>query len=399
MLIVKILFLDQSGKLGGAELCLADIAKQTEHVRLVGVFADGTFPAYLRQLDVPVKVLTNEALQVKKTSGLPAGLRSLRQLTPLVVKVTQLSRCHDLIYANTQKALVVGAIAAFLSRRPFVYHLHDIVSPEHFSAANCRIIVALANRAALIIANSQASRDAFVLAGGKVDKLHVVYNGFDPDIYTRCADTKRQYERRALRAELISSDSLRENKKTPFIVGHFSRLSPWKGQHVLIEALQYCPDNVVVLLAGDALFGEQDYVQQLQQQIKTLNLDHRVKFLGFRSDVPRLIAACDLAAHTSTAPEPFGRVIVEAMLCGCPVVAAAAGGATEIVEHSKTGWLVPPGDAAKLADVIRLAHDQPVQAKAIAQRGRKQAQQQFNLTVVNAQINRLLKETMQSVFL
>lgn len=62
---------------------------------------------------------------------------------------------------------------------------------------------------------------------------------------------------------------------------------------------------------GDALFGEQDYVQQLHQQVETLNLESQVKFLGFRSDIPQLMAACDLVAHTSTAPEPFGRVIVK----------------------------------------------------------------------------------------
>jgi glycosyltransferase involved in cell wall biosynthesis len=52
------------------------------------------------------------------------------------------------------------------------------------------------------------------------------------------------------------------------------------------------------------------------------------------------MAACDLVTHTSTAPEPFGRVIVEAMLCGTPVIAAGAGGATELIEHGKTGWLI-----------------------------------------------------------
>ncbi|MEM6452231.1 MAG: glycosyltransferase family 4 protein, partial [Cyanobacteria bacterium P01_D01_bin.105] len=113
-------------------------------------------------------------------------------------------------------------------------------------------------------------------------------------------------------------------------------------------------------------------------------------FLGFRTDVPDLMAACDLVAHTSTASEPFGRVIVEAMLCGRPVVAAAAGGAIEIVEHGTTGWLTPPGNAAKLADIITTACVHPVQADTIAQQGQVSAQQRFSLTAVNAQINGLL---------
>ncbi|MEB3357457.1 MAG: glycosyltransferase [Synechococcales bacterium] len=387
---MRILFLDQSGKLGGAELCLADIAQAFGQTCLVGVFAEGNFPDHLRQLNIPVKVLAEQTLEVQKASGLLTGLKSLNKLLPLVATVTQLSKAYDLIYANTQKALVVGAIASFLSGRPLVYHLHDIVSPDHFSATNRRIIVTLANRAALVIANSQASRDAFIEAGGRSDRLHVVYNGFHPALYASqtgddtCSAQASQRLRQTLTANLPSA--------APFIVGHFSRLSPWKGQHILIEALQHCPDHVVALLVGDALFGEQDYVQQIHRQVEALQLQHRVHFLGFRSDIPQLMAACDLVAHTSTAPEPFGRVIVEAMLCGTPVVAAAAGGAAELVDHGSTGWLSPPGEAEKLAEVINLVCAQSDGARAIAQKAQQQAQVRFNLTHTNQQIKHLLNQ-------
>ena len=380
---MRILFLDQSSKLGGAELCLADIAQHFGQASLVGVFTEGPFPDHLRQLNVPVKILTDQTLEVQKASGLLTGLKSLNRLIPLIAKVAQLSQQYDLLYANTQKALVVGALASFLSRRPLVYHLHDIVSPDHFSSINRRIIITLANQAALIIANSQASRDAFIQAGGHSDRVHVVYNGFNPETYANCLDTT---ERQHLRSQLAPTG-------TPFLVGHFSRLSPWKGQHILIDALQYCPDNVIVLLVGDALFGEQDYAQQLHQQVAALNLEHRVKFLGFRSDIPQLMTACDLVAHTSTAPEPFGRVIVEAMLCGTPAVAAAAGGAVELIDHEQTGWLTPPGDANKLADIINTCQSNPQQATSIAQRARPQASQRFDLKSVNLQINQLLNDT------
>ncbi|MEO0458445.1 MAG: glycosyltransferase [Cyanobacteria bacterium P01_A01_bin.114] len=396
---MKLLFLDQSGKLGGAELCLADIAQPFQSTCLVGVFAEGAFPEYLRDRNIPVKILTDQTLRVQKASGLLAGLKSLNRLVPLIANVAQLSQQYDLIYANTQKALVVGAIASLLSRRPLVYHLHDIVSPEHFSATNRRIIITLANRAALVIANSQSSREAFVQAGGRADRVRIVYNGFCPEAYASCLD---DVVRTQLRDELAAGSAQAAPQPTggsqaeppPFLIGHFSRLSPWKGQHVLIDALQYCPDSVVALLVGDALFGEQDYVQQLHQQIKALHLEHRVKFLGFRSDIPRLMTACDLVAHTSTAPEPFGRVIAEAMLCGTPVVAAAAGGAVELVEHGQTGWLTPPGDGGAIADIIKTCQHQPNTSTAIAQQAQTQAAQRFNLDTINAQIARHLSEAL-----
>ncbi|NET30782.1 MAG: glycosyltransferase family 4 protein [Cyanothece sp. SIO1E1] len=374
---MRILFLDQSGKLGGAELCLADIAQRFRQTSLVGVFTEGTFPDYLRQLNIPVEILSDQALRVQKASGLWAGLRSLNRLLPLIAKVTQLSQNYDLIYANTQKALVVGAIASFLSRRPLIYHLHDIVSPDHFSATNRRIIVALANRAALIIANSQASRDAFIAAGGRADTVHVVYNGFRAQPYQVSVEN---------RTSIHKSLNLQEK----FIVGHFSRLAPWKGQHVLIQALAHCPENIIVLLVGEALFGENDYVAYLHQLINELNLKHRVHFLGFRSDVPNLMHACDLVAHTSIAPEPFGRVIVEAMLCSRPIIASAAGGAIELVDHGQTGWLFPPGDAIKLADIIRDCQTNEARRLTLATHAQITAQSRFNLDNTNQDIAQLL---------
>ncbi len=185
---MKILFLDQSGQLGGAELCLADIAQYFSETCLVGIFEEGAFPDYLRQRNIPVDVLTSRPLQVKKDSGLLTGLKSLKRLVPLIRTVIQLSQNHDLIYANTQKALVVGAIASRFSRKPLVYHLHDIISADHFSAVNRRLIVTLANQASLVIANSQSSLNEFVQAGGRSDRIHVVYNGFRLETYANCTN-------------------------------------------------------------------------------------------------------------------------------------------------------------------------------------------------------------------
>ena len=393
---MKILFLDQSGKLGGAELCLADIAEPFQTTSLVAVFTEGSFPAYLRKRHIQVKILADQSLQVQKASGLLAGVKSINRLVPLITKVAQLSKQYDLLYANTQKALVVGALASFLSRRPLVYHLHDIVSPDHFSTTNRRIITMLANRAALVIANSQASCEAFIQAGGRADRVHVVYNGFCPETYSVYANKREYLRNELLSTELVSESPQKADNKHPYFVGHFSLLSHWMGQHVLLAALQYCPDNVTALLVGDALFGEQDYVQQLHQQIKILKLEHRVQFLGFRSDIPQLMTACDLVAHTSIAPEPFGRVIVEAMLCGTPVVAAAAGGATELIDHGETGWLTSPGDAQRLADIVNTCHSQPSQAKSCAQRAQMLVKQRFNLDGTNLKIKSLLSEVVKT---
>jgi len=370
---MKILFLDQSGKPGGAELCLLDIAAPYRQRCLVGLFADGPFKTLLEQRQIPVQVLMQNGLRVRKESGLRQGLMSLGQLAPLIGRVATLAQDYDLIYANTQKALVVGAIASFLSRRPLVYHLHDILSLDHFSRVNRCIAASLANRAALVIANSEASRQALIDAGGKGDRTVVIYNGFQPDRYCQPAQ-----DRETLRQAWGLENS--------FVVGHFSRLSPWKGQHFMIEALAQSTPQVAAVLVGEALFGEEDYATRLRQQVEDQGLGDRVRFLGFQSDVISLMHACNLIAHTSTAPEPFGRVVVEGMLCGRPVVAANAGGVAELIEPGHTGWLTPPGDAAALAAAIRQCYEQPEEAHRRAIAAQTAASQRFHLDHVNAQI-------------
>lgn len=375
---MKILFLDQSGKPGGAELCLIDIAKPYRDSCLVGLFTDGPFRHLLEQQHIPVQVLATRSIQVRKESTLVQGLGSISSLVPLIAQVVQKAREYDLIYANTQKALVVGALVSFLSRRPLVYHLHDILSLDHFSRTNRRIAVTLANaRASLVIANSKASQAAFVEAGGRPELTEVVYNGFDPEFFRSNEDNYHQLKKQL-------------GLNGQFLVGHFSRLSPWKGQHVLLEALGRCPEDVTAVFVGDALFGEQDYVQHLHDQVAKLGLEERVRFLGFRSDIVQLISSCDLVAHTSIAPEPFGRVIIEAMLCGQPVVATKAGGAIELVEPGITGFLVPPEDPQQLAEVIISCRNQPEMTAAIAQQAQSQASERFHLQTINQQIAQLL---------
>ncbi|QSJ15473.1 glycosyltransferase family 4 protein [Nostoc sp. UHCC 0702] len=375
---MKILFLDQSGKPGGAELCLIDIAKPYCDRSLVGLFADGPFRTLLQQHQIPVEVFATQPIQVRKQSNLIQAFLSLGQLAPLLAKVVQRASEHDLIYANTQKALVIGALASFLTRRPLVYHLHDILSQEHFSQTNLRVAVNLANHfASLVIANSQASQKAFVQAGGRAELTTIVYNGFEVKNYQTCESDAKQ-----LRQQL--------GLEGKFVVGHFSRLAPWKGQHILISALAECPPEVTAILVGDALFGEQDYVKQLHQQVAALGLENRVKFLGFRSDIPQLMADCNLVAHTSTSPEPFGRVIVEAMLCGKPVVAAKAGGAIELVEHGINGFLVTPGEPQELAQVINNCLQEIETTATIASNAKTSASQRFDVTAINQQIAQLL---------
>jgi glycosyltransferase involved in cell wall biosynthesis len=107
----------------------------------------------------------------------------------------------------------------------------------------------------------------------------------------------------------------------------------------------------------------------------------RAHFLGFRADVPELMRASDAVVHASVYPEPFGRVIVEGMLAGRPVIATRAGGVTEIVDDD-TGVLVPPNDAGALARAIESIAGDPGHAAAMAARGAARARKEFSIAAM-----------------
>ena len=130
------------------------------------------------------------------------------------------------------------------------------------------------------------------------------------------------------------------------LIGVFSRLAPWKGQHIVLQALAGLP-GVHGIFAGSALFGEDAYAASLRVLASELGIADRVVFLGQRGDVPALMRAVDIVVHPSVDPEPFGRTLVEAMLARTPVIATDAGAASEILGGGEAGMLVPPGDAAR----------------------------------------------------
>ena len=375
---MKILFLDQSGKLGGAELSLLDVACSFCSESSVSLFEDGPFRHRLESNGVKVQVLKNKAINSRKDSGFLQGISAVMNALPLIQEVANQAKNYEIIYANTQKAFILGALAGLMVGRPVVYHLRDILSLDHFSTVNIKVAVFVANHlSCLVIANSHATAQSFIQAGGKEELVKVIYNGFDSKVYQSNPD-----DRQRLRQEL--------NLEDKFVVGHFSRFSPWNGQHVFLEALAQCPESVVGIFVGASLFGEDEYFEQIKQKVIDLGLVDRVQFLGFRSDVAELMQACDAVAHTSVTPEPFGRVIVEAMLSHRPIIAAAAGGAIELLESGKTGWLTEPDNAEELAKAIHSIQCNPEGAQSIVETAYNQASERFHIDNTNQQIKILL---------
>ena len=367
----RVLALDHAGVLGGAELSMLDVLAGLPGGVAVRLFADGPFREELERRGVDVQVIAMGALGAVKKGGRRPSLAALFAAWNLAGRVARDGRTSRLLYANSQKAFVVAALAGLRCRRPVVWHLRDLLGPPHFSALNTRAVVRLANWCATrVIANSRATAEAFVAHGGARAKVRVVHNGIDTAPFDAVADA----DAHALREQLSPGAG--------YVMAVFGRLHEWKGQHTAIAAMRALPGDVHLWIVGAPLFGEQAFEQGLRIQAAQLGLGSRVHFLGFRDDIAVLMRAADVVVHTSTLPEPFGRVIVEGMLARRPVIATAAGGVGEILDDGRTGLLVPPGNEAAIAAAVQAMRADPARAAAIAAAGAAHARATFGLAAM-----------------
>lgn len=331
------LFVSHTGAVSGAERVLLDVVKVWPGASAF-VFEQGQLAESLRAqgLNVTVAKSGGSLSTVRRSSSALSVLPVLAKLAGIGRQLASFAKDFDVIYANSQKAFTLSALASFVARKPLIWHLHDILSDAHFGKKQKKMQVFLANHCAKrVIVPSNATKQAFIDAGGKPNLVQVIANGVSgaPD-----PRSKAQH---------------RQDLGLPNgpLIGVFSRLAPWKGQETVIRALVQLTD-VTGIFAGDALFGEAPYAEKLKALAKDLGVQNRVIFLGQRHDVPQLMQAMDVMVHPSIDAEPFGLTLVEAMLAGVPIVATDAGASAEILENGRAGTLIPPSNALALAAAI-----------------------------------------------
>jgi glycosyltransferase involved in cell wall biosynthesis len=214
-----------------------------------------------------------------------------------------------------------------------------------------------------LICVSQAVVDVCRDDGIPVEKLHLVHDGVDP---RRMQAGDRSRGRQSL--------GLGDDRKLVLCV---AKLTDHKGHRFLLEALPAIirrhPDLVV------AMAGEGKLRPMLESQTRELGLSDQVRFLGYRSDVPDLMAAADVLAVPSHM-EGLCSSIIDAMLAGCPVVGTRAGGIPDLMGAPTTdfgdteyGWMVPPRDPAALAAVLNRVFESPESVRDRAEAARQRA--------------------------
>ncbi|MGE0597560.1 MAG: glycosyltransferase family 4 protein [Hyphomonadaceae bacterium] len=289
------------------------------------------------------------------------------------------ARGINLIHARSRAPAWSALIAARRLGLPFVTTYHGVYNARSPLKRYYNSVMA---RGDIVIANSHYTR-RHVLDQYQLDPARVVAipRGVDLEQFDPAAIA--QHDIAAMRDLWgLSPGDARLVLMLP------ARLTRWKGQIVLIDALAELqsrrPGAVKAILAGDAQ-GRTAYVDELNTRIAASRLREAVAIVGHLSQMPTALAASDAALFPSVEPEAFGRGAVEAQAMGLPVIAANHGGLAETVVDGETGILVTPGDSGALAAAIERLLDMGVEARAaMGLRGKSRARRDYAKTALQS---------------
>ncbi len=302
---------------------------------------------WLQEHGIGAAVVSSGGIWVERLTdaGIPHYKLPIHRKNPLSViscanAVREICRDEDIHLVSAHSRM--PAWAAHLATRDANGHSPPLITEaqgyyeRHFVS---RIMV----KADRVIAVSGAIRD------------HLV-RSLDTDP-SRIVVIPRGLDHRRFRIQSSNSRSrLRREWKippgSPLIVG-VGRLTPTKGWHDLISAMAKIPDQSShLVLVGSDHGRKRKYIRKLRRMIESLGISDRVRFAGHRDDIADVYSAADCVAAPSRLPEPFGRVIVEALACNRPVIATKGCGAAEFLGDDINHFIVLPADPDSLADRI-----------------------------------------------
>jgi glycosyltransferase involved in cell wall biosynthesis len=400
-----ILFFDHTAKMGGGEIALLHLVTHLDRKRFEPVVVladDGPLCAKLSEAGVETHVLplSNRVAEVRKDSLKGPRAVSGKQIGEILRYIWRLrafarARGAEIVHTNSLKADILGGLAARLAGIPLVWHIRDRISDDYLPPKAARIFRILCQILPNYLAvNSAATLEALQLPAHlnqRVQKNGVIHDGLP-----WLEDARNSGEPPADASVDAPAEAAAQRSQVPCI-GLVGRISPWKGQDVFLRAAAMVREkypHARFQIIGAPLFGEEAYEAELHQLSEELGLTSSVEWLGFRTDVLPLVSRLTMLVHASKTGEPFGQVVVEAMMTERPVVATRGGGIPEIVLHEQTGLLVPMNDAPAMAAAILRLLDDPARAQAMGQAGQARYATHFTIGHTVAKVSRLFEDVL-----
>jgi glycosyltransferase involved in cell wall biosynthesis len=277
----------------------------------------------------------------------------------------------QLVHTNSLKADIIGGVAGRLARMPVIWHVRDRIDGDYLPGVVVTAFRFLSRVIpGFVVANSAATLETLRLPGWSPGAVH--------------SEDALVQGNLAVVHDGVIPQALAGKSNQEMLIGLVGRITRWKGQHIFLQAAAEVRKRFPAArfqIIGSALFGEEAYEKEIRSLTASLGLEDCVEFLGFRTDVPKLIDELNVLVHASITGEPFGQVIVEAMAAARPVVATRGGGVPEIVRDGVTGLLVPMGDVSAMAGAICELLADPERAAQMGTAGRERVLRQFTVAV------------------
>jgi glycosyltransferase involved in cell wall biosynthesis len=272
----------------------------------------------------------------------------------------------DIVHTHSSKGGILGRLAAKIARVPYIIHTpHGHVFYGHFGPFASKVFLwvekIFTRFTDRLVALTDGEKDDYInLSVCPFEKLLKIHSGVDVKKFMQ-ANGNRVEKRRSL--------GLNQNGA---VIGFVGWLLPIKGPDYLLKAMDdvwHEHQEVSLVLVGK---GDMDV--DLRAKALRKDVNGKVKFLGWREDIDEIMPLFDMLVLPSL-NEGMGRVLVEAMAAGKPVVASRVGGIPDLVRDGETGYLVPPADENALANGIKKLLDDPDKAKQMGLRGREHCRQ------------------------
>lgn len=357
-----VLHLIESWGPGGAETIVLELCRKLSEKSfypIVGLLNDGWLNQELLKHGIETVIIKNRY---------PYDPFCLLQL----IKIIRM-RNVDIIHSHEFMMNVYGAIASILTNKPIITTIHG----KNYYWEKWRRRLAyrfMGNFATRVIAVSEDLKN-FVAerTGISRNKISVIYNGIDLNKY----NVKNSCDVLKIKKELMLNS---------VVIGSVGNIYPVKGYLYLIQAagkvIKRIPD-ITFLIIGK----KTPYFDELKKIVDDLGINDHIKFLGFRSDIPELLALFDIYVSSSLS-EGLSLSILQAMAAGKPVIATDVGGNQEIIRHGESGILIPPRNSEMLADSILILLENKTLASKLGLAARKVVEEKFS---INCMIDNYIK--------
>jgi len=385
----RILYIEETrnGIVGGSVICLLHMIR--------GMSREGYEPYVVIHSELPlakefekygklIRMPKREQVRKWSTERPPSKIRVLGwlirdilfEILPGAFSLRRIIRKEkiDLVHLNNGLGLdLEGIIAAKLSGIKCVVHERGIRRLSRISKWLAKYVDA-------VICVSNAVHRNLVDQGVTPKKYKTIYDGIDLEEENSIGTKESCRARWGLPPDLP-------------VVGIVGTIQRWKGHHEVISAIkkvkEKIPDIKCVIVGG---IYDPIYENELRHLAETLNLKDNIIFLGYQSDTLSVMNAMDVVVHASILPEPFGRVLIEAMSLGKPVIATKAGGPLEIIEDQVSGLLVLPGDSGALAEAIIQLLINPSRTAEMGRSSRERVEKMFPLKSTIEEVRSLYAE-------